>query len=71
MSLPNLAGEVERRHKISITYQDRYGKTNELSAEGFLARVIAHEIDHLEGFIYVDRMDSSAKLEHTDIFEND
>lgn len=71
MSVPNYAGEVERRHKITIKYQDRFGNEQGLNAEGFLARVIAHEIDHLDGLLYIDRMDSSVKLEHTDIFAND
>ena len=69
MSLPHYTGEVERRHKISISYQDRFGKDETLGAEGFLARVIAHEIDHLEGFLYVDRMNDLSKLEATDIFK--
>lgn len=71
MSVPNYAGEVERRDKISIKYKDRFGNDHQLDAEGFLARVIAHEVDHLEGFLYVDRMSDISKLEHTDIFEND
>ena len=54
MSLPNYAGEVERRSKISISYQDKFGEFKKLDAEGFLARVLFHEIDHLEGILYID-----------------
>lgn len=71
MSLPDYAGEVERRHKIVIVYQDRFGKEETLEAEGFLARAIAHETDHLEGFLYVERMSDSSQLVRTDIFKDD
>jgi peptide deformylase len=71
MSLPHYAGEVERRQKIHLSYQDRFGSDKTLQAEGFLARVVAHETDHLEGFLYVDRMIDLSKLEATDIFAQD
>ena len=70
MSLPHFRGEVERKYKISISYQDRFGKSNHLEAEGFLARVLCHEIDHLEGILYVDRMKSLSELEPVDFFKN-
>lgn len=63
LSVPNLRGEVERRHKISIEYTNRYGANQTLQSEGFAARVIAHEIDHLNGILYIQRMDSLDDLE--------
>jgi len=69
MSLPHYRGEVERRYKISISYLDRIGKAAQLDAEGFLARVISHEIDHLEGILYIDRMESLSSLEPVDFFK--
>jgi len=69
MSLPHYRGEVERRHKISILFQDRHGASHKLSAEGFLARVIAHEIDHLEGILYINRMKNLSELEPVDFFK--
>lgn len=69
MSLPHYRGEVERKHKISISYQDRFGKPKHLEAEGFLARVLGHEIDHLEGILYVDKMESLSGLEPVDFFK--
>ena len=54
LSLPGLLGEVERREKIEITGQDRWGKPIRLSAEGWLARVFQHELDHLDGVLYID-----------------
>lgn len=69
MSLPHYAGEVERRDKVSLNYQDRYGEKQHLETQGFLSRVIQHEVDHLEGILYVERMADISKLEKTDIFK--
>lgn len=68
LSLPHYQGEVERRYKIKISYQDRYGDFHELKASGFFARVLFHEIDHLDGVLYVDRMDNLSNLEPVDFF---
>jgi peptide deformylase len=67
LSIPNFRGNVERRHKIHITYQDRNGIKKQLGVEGFLARVFMHEIDHLNGILFVDRMTENAKLEPLDL----
>jgi peptide deformylase len=71
MSLPFYSGEVERRSKLSLSYQDRYGAEKKLDTEGYLARVIQHEVDHLEGILYIDRMEDVLNLEKTDVFEYD
>lgn len=71
MSLPNYQGEVERRSKIEITYQDRFGVEHKLKEKGFIARILGHEIDHLEGFLYVDRMNAEAQIEIAEFFKND
>lgn len=67
LSIPQFKGEVERRKKIYITYFDRYGIKKNLTAEGFLARIFLHEIDHLNGVLFVDRMKPDTILEHADI----
>ena len=54
LSLPGLLGDVERHQTIEIAGQDRNGKPLRLSAEGWLARVFQHEIDHLDGILYID-----------------
>lgn len=69
MSVPHYRGEVERRYKISISFQDRFGKPQSLDTQGFLARVIAHEIDHLEGVLYIDKIDDLSTLEPVDFFK--
>lgn len=70
MSLPHFRGEVERPVKIRVTYMDRSGRAQSLRAEGFLARVICHEVDHLDGVLYVDRMDNPNRLEPVDFFKD-
>lgn len=55
LSVPNLLGEVERSQEVIVTGQDRKGKKIEIKAAGWLARIFQHEIDHLNGILYVDR----------------
>ena len=54
MSLPGLLGDVERHARIEVAGQDREGAPFRLTAQGWLARVIQHEIDHLDGVLYID-----------------
>ena len=70
MSLPHYRGEVERRKKVTLVFQDRYGVQHQEIFEGFLAHVIGHEIDHLDGILYIDRMKKGTKLEPVDFFKN-
>jgi peptide deformylase len=54
---PNLIHEkVRRALKITVQAQDRYGKTFELEAEGYFAKCIQHEVDHLDGNLYLDHL---------------
>ena len=54
LSCPNLFGDVERAEKIHVKYTTRFHKEKELEAEGLLARCIQHEIDHLNGRLFID-----------------
>ena len=56
LSIPGLTEEVKRSETITVTYQDRRGKTHELVAEGLLAVAIQHENDHLDGILFLDRL---------------
>lgn len=67
LSLANVRGEVERRDKVHFSYQDRFGVKKQLGVSGFLARVILHEVDHLNGILYVDRMLPHIKLQPLEI----
>ena len=54
LSCPDLFGEVERATKIRVKYLTRFNKPKELEAEGLLARCIQHEVDHLDGRLFID-----------------
>jgi peptide deformylase len=56
LSLPGLEEEVERHKKIKVRYIDELGKEQKLKATGLFARVIQHEIDHLEGILLIDKL---------------
>ena len=55
LSVPEMVGKVVRPTKITIKGLDREGKPQEHTFEGFRARVMCHEYDHLDGILYVDR----------------
>ena len=57
LSVPGRRGYVVRPEKVTVRAQDRKGKSFELTGEGLLARALCHEIDHLDGIMYVDKMD--------------
>lgn len=59
MANEEIRGEVERAKKIVVKALDEKGKTIRIRAQGFLARVLQHEIDHLNGVLFVDRADPS------------
>lgn len=56
LSLPKQYGDVERAEAISVRYLDRAGTERELDADGMLARCIQHEMDHLDGVLFVDHL---------------
>ena len=58
LSLPDVRVEIERPDAITVRYLDRDGKQQELAAEGFLATVIQHEVDHLDGRLIIDFLSS-------------
>lgn len=66
LSVPGRSGTVNRPETIKVKYLDLVGKENNLEAEGLLARVICHEVDHLEGILYIDRMIEEVELEELD-----
>ena len=54
LSCPDLFGDVERAEKIRVEYISRFNKKKTLEAEGLLARCIQHELDHLDGKLFID-----------------
>ena len=57
LSVPGRQGYVVRPQKVTVRAQDRKGKPFEITAEGLKARAFCHEIDHLDGVLYIDVMD--------------
>lgn len=57
LSVPGRQGVVTRPMKIKVRFQDKNGDSYELETEGFEARAICHELDHLDGTLYIDVMD--------------
>ncbi len=62
LSFPGIQAEVERWLDITLTYQDLTGAEQTLKADGWLARIIQHELDHLDGVVFVDRLTAGEKL---------
>lgn len=56
LSVPEFYENVKRFNKVSIAYKDRFGNDKILQAEGFLAVALQHEIDHLNGILFVDKL---------------
>src|SRR5215831_5614537 len=64
LSIPEFRGRVPRCRKLRVDALDRKGKKIKITAEGFFARVIQHEFDHLMGKVYLDRMPDLKTLSH-------
>ena len=56
LSIPDLRGQVPRSRSVRVTALDRAGRPVALDADGFFARVIQHEVDHLDGVLFPERM---------------
>jgi len=63
LSLPGVHVEVERAARVRVTAQDERGHPLEIEAEGLTARVIQHEVDHLDGILILDRISREARKE--------
>ena len=66
LSIPGYVGDVERHEAITVKALNRFGKPQRVKAEGWLARIFQHEIDHLDGVLYIDRAEKVWKLEEAD-----
>ena len=55
LSVRGKSGIVSRPMKVTLSYQDRNGEKHVLKAKGFFARAICHELDHLDGILYIDK----------------
>jgi peptide deformylase len=62
LSVPNLRGYVHRPRGVRVDFEDEEGRGQSLEAEGFLATVLQHELDHLDGVLFVDRVRDTTQL---------
>jgi peptide deformylase len=56
LSVPEYSAKVKRYRRLKVTACDRSGASREFEAEGFLARVLQHEVDHLQGRLFIDHL---------------
>ena len=62
LSIPGFVAEVKRHAKVTVKARDRHGKEFRVKGEELLARALQHEIDHLNGILYIDYLDSLEEL---------
>lgn len=55
LSVKGKQGTVTRPYKVKAEYRDRNGRKHKMTAEGFFARAVCHELDHLDGILYTDK----------------
>ncbi len=67
LSVPGFWGQVTRAERVSVKALDRNGKEQRIrDAEGLFAQALQHEIDHLDGKLYIDRVDSAEHLQRSE-----
>ncbi|MDQ4045224.1 MAG: peptide deformylase [Chloroflexota bacterium] len=71
LSIPGWAGEVARQESVTVKAMDLDNKPVRIKAKGYLARVFQHEIDHLDGILFTDRMAPDAQLFRVDDEEHE
>jgi peptide deformylase len=70
LSVPGLRGFVERPSKIRVNFLNHKGEEKEVIAEGFLATVLQHELDHLQGVLYIDRIKDPKLLSYQEEYDH-
>jgi peptide deformylase len=69
LSMPNVRGDLERFENVGVRYLDRDGEAHEVTRRGLTAGTFQHEIDHLDGILFVDRMADMSSLSTWEEFE--
>lgn len=62
LSFPDVGGSITRAHEVTCQYLDAENRPQMITARGFLARALQHEIDHLNGILYIDHMSAVERL---------
>lgn len=63
LSFPQIRGDVQRPEAITVRFQDEKGTPHVLACDGLLARCVLHEVDHLNGVLFIDRMSKKTRAE--------
>ena len=62
LSFPEITGDIRRSATVNVSAETLEGETIEIAASGLLARAIQHEVDHLDGILFIDRMSAATKV---------
>ena len=62
LSVPGYYGEIKRSARVTVKGQDRHGKAVRIRADGLMAEALEHEIDHLDGKLYIDHIEARERL---------
>ena len=65
LSFPKIGGSLVRAALVTCQYRDENGVAQIITARGYLARAIQHEVDHLDGILYIDRMSAIERLQYS------
>jgi peptide deformylase len=65
LSFPEITADIERATSVHVEAETLEGNKIEIEATGLLARALQHEVDHLNGILFIDRMSSAAKASHS------
>ncbi|MGB3202457.1 MAG: peptide deformylase [Nodosilinea sp.] len=69
LSVPGVRGRVPRHRAVEVEYRDRHGRLQQREWEGFVARIFQHEADHLEGRVFLDRVQSETDLLSEQVYQ--
>ena len=64
LSFPEITADIERAVAVEVEAETLEGETLQIEASGLLARALQHEVDHLNGILFIDRMSSASKVSH-------
>ncbi len=64
LSFPEITAEIDRSTSVAVEAETLEGEPLEIEASGLLARALQHEVDHLNGILFIDRMNSATKVSH-------
>jgi peptide deformylase len=71
LSIPGVYADVERAARLTLEYQDLSGATARVVAEGLMSKAVQHEIDHLEGVLFLDRLPAASRRAVMEEHRND